>query len=140
LHALSGHDRHGQSQLAAIDLDGDRKVGLLEAHTWARTEARSFDVPTTTSERFLRSVVREGDRATLDPLSAPEEVAVVKKLGEQLELDDEAKARAQLTELDRILEDARALVHDAQAAEEDSFHALRIALLERFPGKSVPRS
>ena len=133
LHALSGKDRHGKDRLSDIDIDGDRAVSLLEAHTFARTQARSFDVPTTTSERFLRSVTREKDRAQLDPLTAPEEVAVGQKLGTELELDDEAKARAQLRELDRILVDARELVREAQDGEEDSFHALRIALLERFP-------
>jgi hypothetical protein len=133
LHALSGNDRQNADRSREIDLDGDGHVGLLEAHTWARTQARSFDIPTTTSERYLRSVARGGERAALDPLSAPEEVAVVRALGQALELDDEAHARSQLGELDRILEDARTQVHDAQAEEEDSYHALRIALLERFP-------
>jgi hypothetical protein len=133
LHALEGKDRNDRVRLAEIDIDGDGQVSLLEAHTWARKEARSFDVPTTTSERYLRSVTREKDRAPLDPLSAPEEVAVVKKLGADLELDDEAKARAQVAELERILVDAQNLVREAQEAEEDTFHALRIALLERFP-------
>jgi hypothetical protein len=133
LHALEGNDRTGRDRLRDIDLDGDRHVGLLEAHTWARSQARSFDIPTTTSERYLRSVTRGSEKARLDPLAAPEEVAVVRALGEALELDDEQRARAQLAELDRILDDARKLVDDAQHGEEDSYHALRIALLERFP-------
>jgi hypothetical protein len=133
LHALAGNDRTGKERLRDIDLDGDRHVGLLEAHTWARSQARSFDIPTTTSERYLRSVTRGSEKARLDPLAAPEEVAVVRALGEALELDDEPRARAQLAELDRILDDARKLVDDAQHAEEDTYHALRIALLERFP-------
>jgi hypothetical protein len=133
LSALSGRDRHGKERLRDIDLDGDQRIGLLEAHTWARGQARSFDVPTTTSERYLRAVTRGGEKARLDPLAAPEEVAVVRTLGEALELDDERRARAQLGELDTILDDARKLVRDAQAAEEETYHALRIALLERFP-------
>lgn len=133
LHALAGRDRHGRVRMREIDIDGSGDIGLLEAHTWARVHAKSFDVPTTTSERYLRHVTKGNERAPLDPLSAPEEVAVVKGLGQALELDDEAKARAQLKELDRILEDARKLVREAQTAEEDTYHALRIALLERFP-------
>jgi hypothetical protein len=133
LHALEGKDRTGHDRLRDIDLDGDQRVGLLEAHTWARNEARSFDIPTTTSERYLRTVTRGGEKSKLDPLAAPEEVAVVRVLGQALELDDERQARAQLAELDGILEDARKLADDAQDAEEDSYHALRISLLERYP-------
>ena len=57
LHALAGKDRSGNAlEPKRIDFDHDGKIGLLEAHARARIAAMSLDVPTTTSERFLRSV------------------------------------------------------------------------------------
>jgi hypothetical protein len=133
LHALAGQDRRGVPHLREIDLDADGRVSLLEAHTYARVESRSFDLPTTTSERFLREVVRTNREARLDPLSAPEEVAIVRALGEELDLATPAQANAKLQELERILDDADAEVEKAQKRADDAYYALRIALLERFP-------
>jgi hypothetical protein len=53
LQALQGRDRAGA--VAAIDLDGDGKVSLLEAHARARIASAGIDVPTSTSERWLRA-------------------------------------------------------------------------------------
>lgn len=133
LHALEGKDRLGKSRSADIDVDHDGQVGLLEAHTWARIESRSFDIPTTTSERFVRHVLKADSKAELNPLAAPEEVSVIRALGSELDLDDEAAARAKLEELDNIMDDAGKLVDEAQKESDDSFYALRIALLERWP-------
>lgn len=134
LHALGGRDRKEQDRSSAIDLNHDGKIGLLEAHTWARIESRSFDIPTTTSERYLRHAVQtEPATPTLDPLAAPEEVVVIKALGEELELDDEPSARQKLAELDDILQDVGAQLDEAQKGADDAYYALRIALLERYP-------
>lgn len=54
LHALEALDRDGES--LDIDFDHDGHVTMLEAHTQARIADRSFDVPSTTSELFLRMV------------------------------------------------------------------------------------
>jgi hypothetical protein len=133
LHALSGKDRADIDRSRDIDLDKDGQIGLLEAHTWARIHSRSFDVPTTTSERFVRYAAGRAPEAKLNPLAAPEEVAVVKALGEELELPDESSARAKLAELDRIMDDAETAAEQAQKASDESYYALRIALLERYP-------
>ncbi|MET0342188.1 MAG: hypothetical protein ABW252_14380, partial [Polyangiales bacterium] len=131
--ALRGEARDGTNQRDAIDVDHDGRASLLEAHAWARIHSRSFDVPTTTAERFLREHTRahEGDRAA--PTGEPEEQAVVQALSRELELEGERAAIAQLTELDRILGEARAQVDEAQRVSDDSYFALRIALLERWP-------
>jgi hypothetical protein len=129
LSALRGEDRKGRKQ-AAIDLDHDGKVSLLEAHTWARIHARSFDVPTTTSERYLREHAPTNE---LGRANQPEERAVITALSEELELDDERAARGKLRELERILDDAAVQLDEAQGASEDTYTALRIALLERWP-------
>jgi hypothetical protein len=133
LHALEGKDRDLKSRNQEIDVDHDGQIGLLEAHTWARIESRSFDIPTTTSERFLRHALSADAKAALNPLAAPEDVMVIRALGEELGLDDEAAARAKLEELDAIMDDAAKLVDEAQKDSDDSFFALRIALLERYP-------
>lgn len=132
-HALLGEDRQGKSRKAQIDLDGDGAINLLEAHTFARIHAASFDNPTSTSERFLREGEPVQGKVTLDPLAAPEEVSVIRALGERLELDDEASARGRLSEIDRALTEVSALLAEAQAAEEQAYQALRIGLVERWP-------
>lgn len=130
LAALRGEDRAGQ-QRTEIDLDQDGKVSLLEAHAWARIKARSFDVPTTTSERYLREYAptHELGRATAER----EEESVIAALSSELELDDERTARTKLRELEHILADASVQLDDAQAASDDAYAMLRIALLERWP-------
>ena len=133
LHALEGKDRRDQARSQEIDIDQDGQVSLLEAHTFARIQSRSFDIPTTTAERYVRHAVRADAQGALDPLAAPEDVRVIRALGEELDLDDEAAARAKLAELEGILDDAAKLVDEAQKDADDGFYALRIALLERYP-------
>jgi hypothetical protein len=134
LAALRGEGRDGADRLAEIDLDRDARVGLAEAHAWARIHSRSFDVPTSTSERYLREYARsyEGERGSVAEGDL-EELSVVRALSAELELDDEPAARDKLRELERILADASALRDDAQQTADDSFYALRVALLERWP-------
>jgi len=133
LAALRGEGRDGNDRLAEIDLDRDSRVSLSEAHAWARIHSRSFDVPTSTSERYLREYARsyEGERNNAE--GDLEELSVVRALGAELELEDERVAREKLRELDRILADASSLLDEAQQTADDSFYALRVALLERWP-------
>lgn len=133
LHALEGKDRAQKPRSADIDIDGDGQISLLEAHTFARIESRSFDIPTTTSERYLRHTLKSDADAPNDALAAPEEVRVIRALGSELELDGEPVARKKLLELEDIFEDAGKQVDEAQKLEDDAFYALRIALLERYP-------
>jgi hypothetical protein len=130
LSALRGEDRTGRAR-AEIDLDRNGKVSLLEAHAWARIQARSFDVPTTTSGRYLREYApaHEVGRTTLEP----EEHAVIEALSAELELTNERMALSKLRELDRILEDAAVQLEEARTSSDDTYTALRIALLERWP-------
>lgn len=133
LHALTGKDRDSKERVAHIDLNGDGAVGLLEAHTYARIASRSFDIPTTTSERFLRYAVKSSAKAALNPDAAPEDMVVIHTLGATLELNDEASARTKLNELTDIMNEAGKLLDEAQKGADDAFYALRISLLERYP-------
>ena len=133
LHALRGQARDGSAQLARIDLDRDSRVSLLEAHAWARIHSRSLDIPTTTSERLLREYVRAYDAERMVPDPEIEELSVVRALSAELELEDEHRATAKLRELDRILADTTQLLEEARGTSDDTFFALRIGLLERWP-------
>jgi hypothetical protein len=132
LHALRGEDRERRPLPPEADLDGDGQIGLLDAHAWARVASHSFDVPTTTSERYLRSL-KLPRGAKLDPESAPEDAFVARVLGNELGLTDEPSARDKLAELDSILADVSTLAEQARGDADDAFYALRIALVERWP-------
>jgi len=142
--ALSGKRKDGTPLgLDAADFDHDGKIGLLDAHTWASIEAVSFDVPTTTSERWLRHAtgsravggapsVPNGSRA-LDPALAPEAAAVAEKLGASLGLGNERAVEQRWSELGRQLDSLNESIDDAEdslAAREADETTL---LLERWP-------
>ena len=132
LHALRGEDRAGKPlPRAQLDLDGDGKVSLLEAHTRARIASHSIDVPTTTSERYLRQVIKTP--ATPQWKSLPEEAAVVKQLGTKLGLNDAAAVEQRYQELTSKLD---ALQPELDAADEELDRArsqLGAELLARWP-------
>jgi hypothetical protein len=130
--ALAGSRKDGSAlPLALADYARDGAIGLLDAHTFARIQAVSVDVPTTTSERWLRHV--QPGSAAIDPALLPEEMAVVEQLGKALGLADEAAVRQRWEQLDQQM----AELDDAVAAAEDTLggKAIELAtlLLERWP-------
>lgn len=131
-HALSGTRKDGTPlSLSDADYDHDGKIGLLDAHTWARIAAVSFDVPTTTSERWLRQV--EKGSARIDKALLPEDAAVAEQLGKALGLADEdgvKKHWAALTEQLSGLNDSMDEADAALAARESDQATF---LLERWP-------
>jgi hypothetical protein len=132
VHALSGTRKDGTTlSLAEADFDHDGKIGLLDAHTWARIAAVSFDVPTTTSERWLRSA--EPRSAPLDEKILPEEWAVVEQLGAALGLGTERAVEQRSAQLDQQISD----LDDAVDAAEEASNARELEettlLLERWP-------
>jgi hypothetical protein len=137
LHALRGEDRSGQPlPLEQLDLDGDKRVSLLEAHTRARIASYSIDVPTTTSERYLRQVETHEAKPNLKLL--PEEAAVVQQLGARLKLPTRAAADRRYKELSARLD---ALQDDLDAADDEVERAegrLGALLLARWPVLNDP--
>ena len=141
--ALAGKRKDGAPLgLDAADFDHDGRIGLLDAHTWASIEALSFDVPTTTSERWLRHATGSrfawaasgpsGGRA-LDPALAPEAAAVARQLGASLGLTSERAVEQRWSEIgNRIdsLEERIDEAEDALAAREAEETTL---LLEHWP-------
>jgi len=131
-HALAGRRRDGSSlPQEQADFDGDGRIGLLDAHTWARIEAVSMDVPTTTSERWLRHA--EPGSAPLEPRLLPEDAAVVERLGAALRLPNEPAARKRWTALDRQLAELDEQLGAAETALADRVADLGTLVLERWP-------
>lgn len=133
LEALRGRDRDGKPlPLEALDLDGDRHLSLLEAHSRVRIASPSADVPTTTSERWLRHAApAEGVGVEV---SLPEEEAVVAALAAQLHLRGrEAQAHLELQRLGDDIEAVMRRLEDAQAAEDGSYRRAAAELLARWP-------
>ncbi len=133
LHALAGKDRGGAPvPLTELDLDGDGKVSLLEAHTRARLFAKTADVPTTTSERWLRQVAPE--RGDGREYALPEEEAVIRTLARRLGMDGrEADAHLQLEGFEARIEEIAKRLDDARAVEDEAFVAASADLLARWP-------
>lgn len=132
IHALSREDRAGRPLAPAeIDFDQDGTVSLLEAHTRARIASASLDVPTTTSERWLRFA--EHGKAAFGPKLLPEEQAVVEQLGRALELTDEAAVTKRAAELEARLDALDRELDEAQKRLDDETASLSSRLLERWP-------
>ena len=133
LHALRGEDRTGARLPAGeIDFDGDGVVSPLEAHARARIAGEGIDVPTTTSDRWLRAVAPARGRAVA--VTLPEEQAVIERLGAQLGIAArEADAAAALAAVFKDMEAAYARVDAASEREDLAYRAAAAELLARFP-------
>jgi hypothetical protein len=133
LHALRGEDRHGKTlPRTEIDFDGDGSISLAEAHARVRLAAETADVPTTTSERWLRHAAPE--RGDGREVALPEEEAVIRGLARRLGLDGrEHEAEAELIRReDQIVRLSNAL-DEAHAAEDLAFTRAAADLLARWP-------
>jgi hypothetical protein len=131
LNALRGRDRDGQPLArAAIDLDGDGRVSLLEAHTRVRVASRGIDVPTTTSDRWLRAKV-PGLRGRSTAAALPEEEAVIAALAG--ELGDELAARAALVRAQTDMSEVTGRIDQAGAAEDTAYRRAAAEVLARWP-------
>jgi hypothetical protein len=137
-HALSGTRRDGTPLPALADFDHDGTFGLLDAHTWARIEANSFDVPTTTSERWLERHASPV-RTAIDPQLLPEDMAVVERLGAALGLSDDPAARLRWTALRKEIDALGDQVTNADAQVDVDTDIVRAALLQRWPMLDDPQ-
>lgn len=142
LNALAGRDAQGEAlPIADLDLDGDGAISLLEAHTRARVASRSIDIPTTTSERWLRHVMadaRDAEGAPRRSFELPEELRVIAALGPSLAIGDVDTGALHVATLEQRMEDVAAGQEEAERDLDEAFYGLRIALLERWPGLEDP--
>jgi hypothetical protein len=137
LHALRGEDRSGKAlPIEQLDLDGDKRVSLLEAHTRARIASYSIDVPTTTSERYLRQVEPREAKPNLKLL--PEEAAVIQQLGARLRLPTRAATDKRYKDLSAQLDALQDDLDAADAEVEREEGRLGALLLARWPVLNDP--
>ena len=134
LPALRARDRDG-APLASevIDFDGDGAVSLLEAHARVRIAAPTADVPTTTSERWLRAVAPlSGPASPTDAL--PEDDAVIGALAQRLEVrKPELHAKKRYEAIDALVKAAERQVKTLHEQEDSAWFAVQAALLARWP-------
>jgi hypothetical protein len=131
LNALRGRDREGEALAREqLDIDGDGRISLLEAHTRVRVASGGIDVPTTTSERWLR-VKAAGLRGRSKPARLPEEDVVIAALAG--ELGSEATARAGLEQVQKDMSLITGRIDQASADEDAAFRETAGELLARWP-------
>jgi hypothetical protein len=132
LHALRGEDETGKRLPAdEVDFDADGRVSLLEAHTRVRIALTSYDIPTSTSERWLRAnAPKEGPESDA---SLVEEDAVIRRLGARLSVPDDDTARTRLEAAEKALGTADEDLNLAESEYDDKATGLQMALLERWP-------
>lgn len=135
LQALQGRDREGK--VAAIDLDGDGRVSLLEAHTRARIASTGIDVPTSTSERWLRATPGLRGRAAESAAATEllrEESIVIAALAEQLGLvGREGEAAGLLRAVEEDMAEVTGRIDQASADEDAAYRRTAAELLARWP-------
>ncbi|MBK6921848.1 MAG: hypothetical protein IPH07_30910 [Deltaproteobacteria bacterium] len=132
LEALRGRGRDGEPlTLDVLDYDHDGVIGLLDAHTRVRIASTAADVPTTTSERWLRRHAPSG--GPLAHVDLPEEDAVIEALLRRVGLDGRGAAEARLAEAALAIDAASTAVEQAQLDEDAAFRAAAGELLARWP-------
>jgi hypothetical protein len=132
LNALRGRDRAGAPLPAEeLDVDGDGKISLLEAHARARIAGGGIDVPTTTSERWLRAAAPARGRAVL--VSLPEEERVIARLEQSLGIRSEAAAIGTLGQAFKDMDAAQQRLAAASEREDAAFREVAGELLSRWP-------
>lgn len=133
LHALRGR-ASDDTALAPdqIDFDGDGHISLYEAHSRVRIASRAVDVPTSTSERWLRRAAP--DSGPEREVALPEEDAVIAALTRDLVLPpDLDTVSARVAELDAALDAMRTQGDEAADEEQRRFDVVAAALLGRWP-------
>lgn len=136
-NALRGCDRAGAPlPLAALDLDGDGRVSLLEAHTRARIAAVGFGVPTTTSERWLRARAPASGPALA--VALVEEQAAIAGLTARLGLGSPEQAAPRLAAQRAAIAAAQRTLDAALDDEDGRYYQLAGELLARWPALDDP--
>lgn len=134
LRALSGRTKDGTPiPTEAIDFDADGTIGAREAHAYVRIHSAAFDVPTSTSERWLEAA-SPGPGAPRAEVDLPEEDAVIAALSKELALVDEReRARIRLGEIESEIDARGGDLARAQEHEDRAYRRAAAGVLARWP-------
>ncbi len=110
-------------------------ASLLEAHTEVRIHSTAPDVPTTTSERWLRQVAPKSGPGV--PVALPEEERVEIALSARLALSSEDAAAA-LAMVERAVEDLDTRRGRAHTEEDRAWRTASASVLARWPTLNDP--
>ncbi len=134
LRALAGVDRDGNPvDPRALDFDGNGTIAPREAHAYVRIHSSAFDVPTSTSERWLEAMA-PGPGTPRGKVELPEEAAVIAALSRQVGLLDEPeRARVHLLKLEQSIEVHNEALARAQQTEDYAYRQAAAEILARWP-------
>ncbi|PQO45778.1 caspase family protein [Blastopirellula marina] len=148
--ALTGETRTGQS-VDKPDFDRDGACSLLEAHAYTVLNADTIDIPTRTSDAFLRNYSattgREGLLNVHSPIAAllasasPCEVAVIEGLSKQFELTGADRGKDVDEAIKRISDEKKKVDGEIRDKKQDQIKAkveVAKALQFRWPSLGSP--
>jgi hypothetical protein len=150
--ALDGKTRAGKP-VSGCDLDGDGRVSFAEAHAYTLIHSDTIDIPTTTSDAFLRQFSKtsgkwpgRGPTISYPTLLAGASVvqkAALEGLSEQLKLTSDDRA-PEVQHLAELVEAERKTVERDQKRKSDEADRvsqnIRFRVLQRWPELSNPYS
>ena len=138
LNSFAGRDRRGEVlplELSAID--GEAGLSMLEAHSYVRVVSSAVDVPTTTSERWLRYMAPDSGRTSR--VFLPEEEYVIRELAKRLGVEGQLhRAREQFVILEYARSKAEGHLSAIQDEEYRAYRLLAAELLNRWPVLNDP--
>lgn len=148
--ALTGETRTGQS-VDKPDFDRDGACSLLEAHAYTVLSADTIDIPTRTSDAFLRNYSattgREGLLNIHSPIAAllasasPCEVAVIDGLSKKFELSGADRGKEAEEAMKRISEEKKKVEGEIREKRQEHMTAkieIAKALQFRWPSLGSP--
>ncbi|HEV2474805.1 MAG TPA: hypothetical protein VGS41_19160, partial [Chthonomonadales bacterium] len=143
--ALTGRDRLGRP-VSGADYNGDGRVGMDEAYCYTLIHDDSIDVPTCTSDIFLRRFVDESDqqvfRTPYDRIAAwatPAQRAALDALSSSLGLSGESRPAAAYQRMMRDLDNTESMTPPRRRFSETRREARRM-LVSRWPALVDPES
>ncbi|MGL4460814.1 MAG: hypothetical protein ACRC1K_01585 [Planctomycetia bacterium] len=149
--AAGGRNRAGR-KVKAEDVDGDGRIDFREAHAHVLTNAPTIDVPSRTSDVFLRTFssldktnrrLIEADRyySRLAALADPVDRAAMDALSKELRLSGENRVHDAARRSDQTQYDRQAATEEADRKEDERRKAggkIAAALKRRWPTVSQP--
>jgi hypothetical protein len=135
LNALAGVNRDGSK--IPVDTNSDGAVSLLEAYTQARIASKSMDVPTSTSERYLRHKL-EGSLPSPALLSMPEEERVIAELLKRLGKKSVDEAAEEYALLQLKYSEFQDIGELAAAEETTAYREVAGQIFSKWPALSDP--